>query len=281
MRGWVAIVSLAIVCMACGLDCPDGTRKVGGRCEAVDAGIDSALVDAPTPDVPALDTGADGGGSEMCNGADDDGDGRVDEGLEQTFYLDSDGDGFGDPERTCVDCAMDACPEPGPWVIEGTDCADDCTDCAPGLDEICDDVDNDCDDDTDEGALTTFYRDADDDDFGDDDDTIDACSAPEGYVATGGDCNDDEERAFPGQTQYFGFPNAVTGFDWNCNGSVDYEIDESGPVRCMSGDCPTTRRWVDSSPACGTDAVVWYCDRSGGTCGSPVEEIDSVTALCR
>jgi hypothetical protein len=39
-------------------------------------------------------------------------------------------------------------------------------------------------------AMTTFYRDADGDGFGDNSATVQDCSAPNGFVATGGDCND-------------------------------------------------------------------------------------------
>src|SRR5690606_25508827 len=38
--------------------------------------------------------------------------------------------------------------------------------------------------------MQTFYRDADSDGFGTEDDTIEACSPPSGYVSLAGDCND-------------------------------------------------------------------------------------------
>ena len=54
--------------------------------------------------------------------------------------------------------------------------------CVPTVDveTNCDGIDNDCDDFIDEGLLLTFYRDADNDLFGDPDNTVEACSAPEG-----------------------------------------------------------------------------------------------------
>lgn len=46
-----------------------------------------------------------------------------------------------------------------------------------------------------------FYRDVDGDEFGDDADTMNACAAPEGYVATAGDCDDTTETTHPSATE--------------------------------------------------------------------------------
>lgn len=56
--------------------------------------------------------------------------------------------------------------------------------------EICNGRDDDCDDAVDEDGGTLFYRDADEDTYGDDADAVTSCEAPAGYVATGGDCDD-------------------------------------------------------------------------------------------
>src|SRR5690606_31765786 len=55
---------------------------------------------------------------EICNERDDDCDGRVDEGLLRTYYLDADGDGFGATATT-------ACSPPSAMHVErGGDCDD-------------------------------------------------------------------------------------------------------------------------------------------------------------
>lgn len=60
------------------------------------------------------------GSDERCNDADDDCDGLVDEGLSTLpSFLDSDGDGAGDPDR-----AMDACNVPAGSVDNDWDCDD-------------------------------------------------------------------------------------------------------------------------------------------------------------
>jgi hypothetical protein len=53
--------------------------------------------------------------------------------------------------------------------------------------ESCNGADDDCDGDTDEGVTSVFYLDADDDGFGDLAASVDACTAPVGYVANATD----------------------------------------------------------------------------------------------
>ena len=56
--------------------------------------------------------------------------------------------------------------------------------------QVCDGSDNDCDASVDEGVLTTFYRDADGDGYGDSTDSQSACAQPAGYVSNSTDCDD-------------------------------------------------------------------------------------------
>jgi hypothetical protein len=87
---------------------------------------------------PAVFPGAD----EVCDGVDNDCDAEVDEGLDQTWYADADGDGFGDPSAP-----LTTCEDPGPgYLTDTTDC-DDADDAVfPGAAEICGDaLDQDCD----------------------------------------------------------------------------------------------------------------------------------------
>jgi dienelactone hydrolase len=66
-----------------------------------------------------------------------------------------------------------------------------------------------------------FHRDADADGFGSDSDTMTACSAPAGYVASGGDCNDSLPAVHPGAA-------LQDGIDANCDGSIDFDVDGDG-----------------------------------------------------
>jgi hypothetical protein len=80
---------------------------------------------------------------EYCNGYDDDCDGDVDEDSAEDaddWYLDSDGDGYGDPDHR-----RSACERPDGYTGDHTDCDDDDARINPRADEVCDGEDNDCD----------------------------------------------------------------------------------------------------------------------------------------
>lgn len=139
-----------------------------------------------------------------------------------TWYADNDNDGFGD-----VNDAVIACNPPAGFVGDNTDCNDANGSVFPGAFEFCDGLDNNCDGNIDEGALLAFYEDSDEDGFGNALVSIQACSAPAGYVEDNSDCDDNNDAAFPGA------PGTASGIDNNCNGTIDPQ--EQLPDPC-SGD---------------------------------------------
>jgi len=80
------------------------------------------------------------GAAETCNYIDDDCDGAEDEGVTATFYLDDDGDGFGDPDRSLEDCTA-----PTDYVADDTDCDDDDAAINPAATEVLNGIDDNCD----------------------------------------------------------------------------------------------------------------------------------------
>ena len=119
---------------------------------ALSACADGGVMDAgpgdsaPTPDAgpPRLDAGRDAGsacGPELCNGADDDCDGEVDEDAADAidFYRDFDEDGVG----TALSIEK-ACEAPEGYVAVGGDCNDGNDLISPALEETCDGLDDDC-----------------------------------------------------------------------------------------------------------------------------------------
>ena len=80
--------------------------------------------------------------SERCNAEDDDCDGMIDEGLvRQTWYRDTDHDGFGDD---CAGCRLDACAQPVNFAARAGDCAPSNAAVFPGAPERCNQLDDNC-----------------------------------------------------------------------------------------------------------------------------------------
>jgi len=153
------------------------------------------------------------GATEVCNNIDDDCDGSIDEGLTfVTYYADGDGDTYGNALVSASTCNG----APVGYVVDNTDCNDANAAVNPGATEVCNLIDDDCDGLVDEGVTLTFYADVDGDNYGNAASSIQACSAPIGYVADNTDCNDINISVNPGAAEICG--NLI---DDNCDGTVD------------------------------------------------------------
>ncbi|MGA1867818.1 MAG: MopE-related protein [bacterium] len=150
------------------------------------------------------------GAEEVFDGKDNDCDGVIDEGIATKFYVDTDGDGYGNPL-----VFVEAANAPPGYVANAHDCDDDDEEVYPGADEICDGKDNNCNNSIDEGMTTLYYADADGDGFGDSTLSFEGCSIPSGYVTIGGDCNDSHPAINPYAEDIF------DGIDNDCSGNID------------------------------------------------------------
>jgi hypothetical protein len=151
------------------------------------------------------------GAAESCNGADDDCDGDVDEGVTSTWYVDGDGDGYGDPASP-----VEACAATSGTVADGSDCDDGDAAINPGAVESCNGADDDCDGDVDEGVASTWYVDGDGDGYGDPASPVEACTATSGTVADSSDCDDGDGAINPGASEV-----CDDGVDDDCDGVAD------------------------------------------------------------
>ena len=86
------------------------------------------------------------------------------------WYVDSDGDGFGNPLTEVEACQVDLLELDDIYVAEGTDCDDENPETHPDMVESCDGLDNDCSGEVDDYQGTNaplWYYDDDNDGFGD------------------------------------------------------------------------------------------------------------------
>ncbi len=204
---------------------------------------------------------------ERCDGVDEDCDGAVDEDPVDggVWYLDGDGDGWGDPGSPVYTCEA-----PSDAVVRGDDCDDAdptvhptatedctiavdmncdglagsadadgdgfaaCTECDdgdagayPGAPERCDGVDQDCDGEADVGApgYQEWHPDMDRDGWGDPTTTRGACDPVRGWTASGGDCDDTQSDVHPTATE-----RCSTAADDDCDGSTN----DPGAAGCSS-----------------------------------------------
>jgi hypothetical protein len=116
----------------------------------------------------------------------------------RVFYLNNDGDDFGDGEvRLCHDPFE---LRPDNYSAFGGDCDDDDPEVHPDADEVCDGTDNDCDGEIDVDAIDapTWHADEDGDGYGDPLNGPTQCDQPPGHVANNDDCDDASDLIYPG-----------------------------------------------------------------------------------
>jgi hypothetical protein len=98
------------------------------------------------------------GATEICNTLDDNCDGQADEGLLSVYFIDSDGDIFGNPSVSIL-----ACTQPVGYTTDDTDCNDSDASINPGAEDIpANNIDENCDGQIDNGifelqASINFY----------------------------------------------------------------------------------------------------------------------------
>jgi hypothetical protein len=181
---------------------------------------------------------------ELCdNGIDDDCDGLIDSADPDvaaigTWYLDNDGDGFGDANNS-----IQTCNPSSNYVNNSNDCDDNNASINPNGIEVCNGLDDNCNGlvDIDDPALSgvgIWFADEDGDGYGDPDNFIFECSQLQGFLPNNEDCDDTNPDINPEAVE------VCNGIDDNCDGLVD-----------------------DSDPS--VLITEWYLDADGDGFGDP------------
>lgn len=99
-------------------------------------------------------------------------------------------------------------------------------------------------------TMDIFYADKDSDTYGDPNDSVEACEAPQGYVSNSEDCDDSDPSIHPGATD-----DSVDGIDQDCDGT-------DGPVEvgCTSPDLLVV------SEVCSTSTEIFWQIENQGDC---------------
>ena len=157
------------------------------------------------------------GATEVCDGLDNDCDGKTDINADDctNYYADKDNDGYG-TTALASKCLCGAIPG---YVAQAGDCNDASADIRPGAVEACNGVDDNCDglkDPVDSANCTVWYLDVDADGYGQTAVFQCQCTAGQGFTAIqGGDCDDGSKLINPEGAEI------CNGKDDNCNGQTD------------------------------------------------------------
>ena len=253
------------------------TRPFGRVSNALDCDDNNAAVNPAAPEICDLE-------DNDCDQAIDDAD--IDTVDEPFWYIDLDGDGFGDETISSVR----ACTAPLYYVDKAGDCDDSDGTRNPLAAEICDQIDNDCDSLTDDadpdasGQLIAWYVDNDEDGYGAIAQTpVFACSAPPLHVDDNTDCNDNDDRSYPGAQEI------CDALDNDCDGDpddgieafwyVDSDGDGYGVAPALFTCNPPLDRVAQSGDCDDSDPLrfpgnVEVCDSVDNDCNNLIDESD-------
>jgi len=265
--------------LAC--DLPPGSVENADDCDDTDASVHPAA-----PEIcDAADT------DEDCSGLADDADPGA---AGQTgWFPDVDGDGFGDGAGELL-----ACDAPTGHVADDTDCDDVDPDVFVGQDERCNGIDDNCDgsiDGADAIDQPRWYPDTDGDGYGYISGSVEACTAPSGFVGNYDDCERDDPAIHPGAIEVCD-PLDV---DEDCDhleddedpdatgGTVHYadlDRDGYGIPQVIELRCDPALEWSVVDTDCDdADFLIhpdtrWFVDADGDGYGDPLVEVTGCSA---
>lgn len=193
-------------------------------------------------------------------------------GKKRTWFRDADGDHFGAANESITKRR-----QPEGYVVNNLDCDDSDASVYPWTDEVEDQRDNNCNGRVDEGFVKVrFWRDRDNDGYGNPDISRLQPRRPEGYVRNRLDCNDRDAEVNPAAIE------RPDGYDNNCDGEVDDGVAATF-YRDVDGDgYGTSAETIESlEPVPGYVSNDADCDdNNAGVSPDAEERFDSVDNNC-
>jgi Putative metal-binding motif len=185
------------------------------------------------------------------------------------YYIDQDGDGFGSDDP--VFRQRRECSQPLGYAPRAGDCDDFRATVFPGAPELCDMVDNDCDKEVDDAVVSQPYcEDRDGDGHGVESGTTKMdCKPTAGFGVCDDDCDDRDERLFPGAEE------VCDQRDNDCDG----EVDEGVLPVCGVGSCARRARGCAASDCTPGEPLPEACNGFDDDCDGVADNGDDA-ALC-
>lgn len=127
-------------------------------------------------------------------------------------------------------------------------------------------------------TVSTWYRDADGDGYGDPATGVASCTAPDAHTSDATDCYDANPEAHPGQTGRFSVHRGDGSFDYDCDGAGAGLVPGFASCPTLDNACPPPNKWpagfscdyrgmmAAAGPALEGWSPYQYFSCSGGTC---------------
>ena len=275
--------SLGELCDGLDNDCDnkvdEGFKDLNSKCEYVNGTCKADGQNICSKDKKSVECGLDpswlSSNPELCDGKDNNCDGKIDEGFKigQSCSVNSSID------KTLCKGTFTCSSGQGATTAICEQTKEDSNK------ETCDQKDNDCDGTIDEGVKTLFYVDKDGDGVGLASLTLEACNKPNGYALISGDCDDTKKEVYPKNKE------VCDSLDNDCDKQTDegvsitYYVDKDkdgyGHKGTTNFSCKAPSGFVSNADDCNdgdkniNPGATEICDSKDNDCDKKIDNIQS------